>query len=215
MRNNNRFNTQIYDAYHSATTKYYNALLILLITAPLVVICFISLNGPLIFTVTMFLSCIPIVAIVVYLAIIGSKLKYELSPNEFKVTFGIFNKKIPYTQITNIEKTQLALGMKIFGAGMPGLYWGLFTTSTTGNVQAYCTKLTGDDYIALTLSNGPKIVISPKNPDQFLNALNQKNPALKTTYQTSKNEIKKTATANKQICLHTNFNGNYSILHFP
>ena len=190
-RNNN---IDIYDSHHSSTTKYYNTLLILLIAIPLGIGCFISLKGPLLFTLTMFLSCIPIAIIITYLAIISSKLKYELSPNELKITFGIFNKKIPYNQITNIEKTQTTLILKLFGAAMPGLYWGLFKTSI-GNVQAYCTKITGEDYLVLTLSDNQKIIISPKNPQQLLNTLNQQKPPSNTIpYQTNKTKPQKQPT---------------------
>ncbi|MCL2643163.1 MAG: PH domain-containing protein [Candidatus Bathyarchaeota archaeon] len=179
MRNNNNSSTHIYEAHYSSATKYYNLLLGLLIITPLAIGCFISLKGPLVFTAIMFLTCIPITIGLVYLTIISIKLRYELSPKELKVKFGVFNKKIPYTQITNIENVQLSLMLKLFGAGMPGLYWGLFGTSI-GKVQAYCTKLKGD-YIALTLTDGQIIVISPKDPQQFLNALNQQKPHLNTT----------------------------------
>jgi uncharacterized membrane protein len=181
MRNNH--NTQVFDAHYSSATKYYNILLILVIAIPLCIGCFVSLKGPLAFTISMF-ACLPIIALLVYLTISSGNLRYEISDNELKIKILFYTKKIPYTQITNAEKVQLGLMLKLFGAGMPGLYWGMFSTSI-GNAQVYGTKRMGD-YIALTLTTGQKIVISPKDPQQFLNTLSQQKPNLKTTaiYQT-------------------------------
>jgi hypothetical protein len=189
MRNSN---AHIYESHHSSATKYYNLLLILLIATPLAIGCYVSLQGPWLFTLTMFLTCIPIIALITYLAISSNKLKYELTPKELKIKMGLLNKKIPYNQITQTETIQLSLILKIYGAGMPGLYWGTFTTPT-GYTQAYCTKRKGE-YISLTLTNDQKIALSPKNNQQFLNALNQQKN--NTTYQTNK---KTTQTTNNNV----------------
>jgi hypothetical protein len=125
----------------------------------------------------MFLACILPIAIIICFIISSSKTRYELASTELAVKFGLVNKKIAYTEITYIEKVQLTLGLKIFGAGMPGFYWGTFITSI-GNAQVYCTKLCGE-YIALTLTDGQKIVLSPKNNEQFFNALNQQKSPFK------------------------------------
>jgi hypothetical protein len=175
-----------YDAHHSSTTKYYNILLILLIMIPVGYVFFLSLEVSLIFSLVLF-SVMFVLIVAICFAVSRGGLWYELSPTEVRVN-GLFNKKVPYTQITKVEKVQLMLLLKVFGGGLPGLYWGLFSTSI-GNVSVYCTKRSGD-YIMLTLANGQKLLLSPKEPDRFLDAITeQKIPV--GTIQTSEIESEK------------------------
>jgi ABC-type proline/glycine betaine transport system permease subunit len=150
----NSRNINVFDAHYSSAAKYYNALFIFLVAIPLGIGCFVSLNGPIVFTIIMFSCTIPCIALIVYLAISSGRSRYELSCKELGIKILFYNKKISYTQIVNAEKVELSLLVKLFGAGMPGLYCGRFSTSI-GNVQAYATKLKGE-YIALTLKDGKK-----------------------------------------------------------
>ena len=175
MRNSH--NSHVFDAHYSSATKYYNVLLILLIAIPLLIGCFVSLNGSLYLTLFMFSLVLPIIALLIYLAVSTGNVRYELSSKELKIKILFYTKTISYTQIVSVEKAQLTILLKLFGAGLPGLCWGMFSTSI-GNTHVYSTKRMGE-YIVLTLADGKKIVLSPKDNDQFLNALNPQNPNIK------------------------------------
>ncbi len=60
----------------------------------------------------------------------------------------------------------LNLTIRLFGASLPGFHWGLFKT-TVGKAHVYATMISGD-FIVITLNDGEKLVLSPRNPLLFL-----------------------------------------------
>jgi hypothetical protein len=161
----------IYDSHHSKTTKYYGLLFLLIFAIPIGILLFLMLEGPLFFTVIMFSTLLGVYLVMAYFTFASSSLKYELSAKELRIRFGLINKKIAYSQISRVEKVQLSLSLRLFGASLPGFHWGFYRTSI-GNAHVYGTRISGD-YIVITLQNGEKIAISPQEPDRFLNAINE------------------------------------------
>jgi len=107
-----------------------------------------------------------------YFTLASGSLRYELSVKEFRIRFGLVNKKIIYARINSVEKVWLTLILRLFGASLPGFHWGLYKTNI-GNAHVYGTRISGD-FIVITLENGEKIAISPEEPDHFLNAINER-----------------------------------------
>jgi hypothetical protein len=160
----------IYDSHHSKATKYYGLFFLLIFAIPISILLYLMIDGPLFFTVIMFSILLGVYLVMAYFTFASGSLKYELSAKELRIRFGLINKKIAYSQIISVEKVYVSLSLRLFGASLPGVHWGLYRTNI-GNAHVYGTKISGD-YIVLTLNNGQKIAISPQEPDQFLNALN-------------------------------------------
>jgi hypothetical protein len=104
-----------------------------------------------------------------YFTLAGGSLKYELTAEDFRIRFGLFNKKIAYSRISSVENVSLSLNLRLFGASLPGFHWGLYRTNI-GNAHVYGTRISGE-YIVLTLQNGQRIAISPEETDRLLEAL--------------------------------------------
>lgn len=162
----------IYHSYHSKTTKYYSLIFILILAIPIGILLYLSLEGSIFFTIFMFSTLLGLLLILTSFSLASSSLKYELSAKDFRVKFGLINKKISYTKITNAEQVQLSLSLRLFGASLPGFHWGLYRTNI-GNAHVYGTRISGD-FIVITLEDGEKIAVSPQEPERFFNAINDK-----------------------------------------
>jgi len=168
----NKDTTTIYESHRSKTTKYYGLLFILILAIPICYFLYLSLEGPIFFTVFMFSILLGLLLIMAYFTLASGSLRYELSVKEFRIRFGLVNKKIIYARINSVEKVWLTLILRLFGASLPGFHWGLYKTNI-GNAHVYGTRISGD-FIVITLENGEKIAISPEEPDHFLNAINER-----------------------------------------
>lgn len=164
-------NATIYESHHSKTTKYYGLIFLLIFAIPIGFLLFLMLEGPLFFTAIMFSTLMGLYIAMAYFTLASSSLKYELSTKGLRIRFGLINKKIAYSKISRVEKVQLSLSLRLFGASLPGLHWGLYRTNL-GNAHIYGTRISGD-YVLLTLQNDEKIAISPQDSDSFLNAINE------------------------------------------
>jgi hypothetical protein len=165
-------NAQTYLPHYSGRTKYYGLIFILIIAIPIGILLYFTLQGSLLFAISMFSTLLGVLAVLAYFTFSSGSLKYTLTPNEFQINFGLIKKRVPYRQITNVEKINLSLSLRLFGASLPGLHWGLFRT-TIGNAHVYATKVNGE-FVLITLADGEKIVLSPKEPSQFVDALHGK-----------------------------------------
>jgi hypothetical protein len=162
----------IYEAHRSKTTKYYGLLFVLIIAIPIGLFLYLSLEGPIFFTVFMFSILLGLLVTMAYSTLASGSLRYELSNKALRVSFGLFNKTIAYSRISSAERVQLTLSLRLFGASLPGFHWGLYRTSI-GNAHVYGTRISGD-FIVVTMLNGERIAVSPEEPERFLNALNEK-----------------------------------------
>jgi hypothetical protein len=165
-------NTQTYLPHYSGKTKYYGLIFILIIAVPIGTLLYLTLQGPVLFSISMSSILLGVLAVLVCFTFSGGSLKYTITPKELQINFGLLKKRVPYRQITNVEKINLQLSLRLFGASLPGLHWGLFRI-TVGNAHVYATKINGE-FVLITLADGEKIALSPKEPDQFVDALSGK-----------------------------------------
>jgi hypothetical protein len=165
-------NDTIFESHNSKTTRYYGLVFLLIFAVPIGILLFLMLEAPLSFTVVMFSMLLGLYLVLAYLTLASGSLKYELSAKELRIRFGLVTKRVTYTRINSAERLQLSLSIRLFGASLPGFHWGLYRTSI-GNAHVYGTRISGE-YIVITLQNGEKIAISPKEPNRFLNAINER-----------------------------------------
>jgi hypothetical protein len=102
----------------------------------------------------------------------GRRMSYELGEKGFIVNFGLMKFKTPYSSIRNVQISPVTLLLRIFGGSWPGLHWGIFQ-SDIGRVHVYSTRRRGD-FILMNLVDGKKIVLSPEEPDKFLDEMNDR-----------------------------------------
>ncbi len=158
-------------AHQTGKTKYYGIIFIVILAIPIGILLYLIAQGPLAFAAAMFVTLIGVLAFLTYFTLKSGSLKYEVTPREVRVAFGLLTKRVPYKQIVKVEKAEMSLSLRLFGASLPGFHWGLFTTSI-GRVHVYATKIKGEFVIA-TLKDGEKIALSPEDPDQLIAALNE------------------------------------------
>ena len=109
------------------------------------------------------------------MSFLGNRLIFKIQENEFSVNFGLSKRKIPFSSIRNVKLSKTTLLLRIFGAGWPGLYWGLYKTKNAGNVWVYSTKRTGS-FVLIEQVDGKKVAVSPENPKLLFDELvSQKN----------------------------------------
>ncbi|MGD6850690.1 MAG: PH domain-containing protein [Candidatus Bathyarchaeia archaeon] len=161
----------VFPAHHSATSKYYGLIFLLIIAVPIGIILYLTLEGPLIYSVFMFGILLGVLALLSYFVVAGGNTRYELSAKALRVNFGLLRKTVDYTRIDKVEVVNLGLSLRLFGASLPGFHWGLFRTSV-GSLHVYATKISGD-FVVLTLADGEKLALSPQNPQRLLEALEQ------------------------------------------
>jgi len=111
------------------------------------------------------------------------------------VNFGLSKRKIPYASISKVELSHTTLLLRLFGASLPGLHWGLYRAEDVGNVWVYSTKIKGD-FVLIDLTDGKRIVISPEDPKLFSDELN----AWKSKFGTeSLGEVERFETSRKIV----------------
>ncbi|XHH10516.1 MAG: PH domain-containing protein [Candidatus Bathyarchaeia archaeon] len=161
-----------FPAHQSASSKYFSLIFILIFAIPIGIILYLSLEGPLIFSVLMFSVLLGVLSLLTYFALAGGSTRYEVSSKSLRINFGLLKKTIPYPRIAKAEIVDLSITLRLFGASLPGVHIGLFRTSI-GNVHAYATKLSGT-FVVLTLADGQKYALSPEEPQGLLNMIEQK-----------------------------------------
>jgi uncharacterized membrane protein len=186
-------NTEIFSAHHSGKNKYYNSIFILIIAIPIGIILYLTLEGPIVFSAVMFTILLGVLFLLTYFALSTGNSKYELSTTSLAVNFGLIKKRFDYRLIAKVEIVNLRLLIRLFGASLPGFHWGLFKTSI-GNAHVYATKIEGS-FILLTLNDGERIVLSPEEPERFLETIKQRKPF--SDDQTGKETTEETRSAKK------------------
>jgi hypothetical protein len=111
--------------------------------------------------------------LIVYASYASGRTAYVLGENELRVSFPLSPLRISYSKIRSAGKVETSLRFRLFGGSFPGSHWGTFTTSSLGIAQVYATRYKGE-FVLLELSDGNKVLISPKEPDAFLEALREK-----------------------------------------
>jgi hypothetical protein len=202
-----RTNIEIFKARHSEKNKYNSIIFILIIAIPIGIILYLTLEGPIILSALMFAILIGILLLLAYFSFSAGSSRYELSSKNLEVRFGLIRKSVAYERIARVEIENLNLLIRLFGASLPGLHWGLFKTSV-GNAHVYATKIKGS-FILLTLDDGKKIVLSPEDPTSFLETLEERKPHFDG--QIPEESEKETRSAKKD-CLYSGL-GSFSYVH--
>ena len=113
-----------------------------------------------------------IVEIVMFLAIASIyRTRYVVTNNELIIkTSSIIggSKTIPLNTITSAERTLIPFGFKLFGASFHGGYYYLPSLG-----RAFMAITNYHDGILIKAKNG-NYVITPNNPENFIETLNQK-----------------------------------------
>jgi len=167
-------NKKIFKAHHSGKNKYYNLIFILIIAIPISIILYLTLEGPIVFSALMSTILLGVLFLLAYFAVSTGSSKYELSTTSLSVNFGLLKKRFDYDRIIKVEIVNLRLLLRLFGASLPGLHWGLYKTSI-GNAHVYATKIEGS-FILLTIDDGERIVLSPEEPERFLETIKERKP---------------------------------------
>ena len=70
-----------------------------------------------------------------------------------------------------VSKEEMGLPIRTFGNGGLFGFTGKFFSDRLGKMQWYCTRT--DNYVLLQLANGTRLIITPDEPQAFVNALLQ------------------------------------------
>jgi hypothetical protein len=120
-------------------------------------------------------SLLPIAVsgLIIYASYSAGKMRYLLDEEGIRISFPLSPLKVGYGKIRAAGKVNTTLNFRLFGGSLPGAHWGTFTTSGLGNAQVYATRYKGE-FVLLELSDGMKMLITPSDPDAFVEALKSK-----------------------------------------
>ncbi|MFH0897576.1 MAG: PH domain-containing protein [Candidatus Bathyarchaeota archaeon] len=165
--------SQPFTAENSRKSLKWAVLLALLIDVPFILVPLFSSGEP--EPVLLLVMFIPfaISGLIVYSSYAARRMEYVLENDALRVSFPLSPLRISYTKIRCAGKVETSLRFRLFGGRLPGVHWGAFTTSSLGNAQVYATRYKGE-FVILELSDGEKILISPREPNAFLEALRGK-----------------------------------------
>jgi hypothetical protein len=117
---------------------------------------------------------LPLFNILIILLAYYFSVKSYLVDNQFITIKRPFtNVKINRQEIANISAIELEAmkgALRLFGSSGVFGYYGIFRNSTLKNFTMYGTQT--ENYILIELQNGKKIVLTPDEPEAFLNATN-------------------------------------------
>lgn len=116
------------------------------------------------------LLLIPTVGIMLYYVRLPHSIRYVLEDDAVVVHGGRVHLRLPYGQITRVEGGPLkGAPMRVYGAALPGLYWGNFTWRAAGGKL----KLLATRYkpIVLVQTNALTVGVSPEEHDRFVTEL--------------------------------------------
>ena len=116
---------------------------------------------------------VAISGLIIYSSYAAGRMEYVLGEYELRVSFPLSPLRISYGKIKGAGKVETSLRFRLFGGSLPGAHWGTFTTSSLGSAQVYSTRYKGE-FVLLELSDGVKVLISPREPDAFVEALRRK-----------------------------------------
>ncbi len=161
---------KIFRPSQTRNTIVWGLIVLAIIDTPLMLLFFLGFQGPALFLISMGAILILVDGLILSLTFLGKRMSYRLGDDEFTVNFGLSKRKIPYSSIGDVQLSHTTLMLRLFGASWPGLHWGLHKAKDVGRVWVYSTKMRGD-FVLMDLVNGKKIVISPEDPEVFLNEI--------------------------------------------
>ena len=156
---------------------------------------FLGSQGPMFLLIILGVLLLLVDGVILFLTFLGKKMSYKLGVNDFTVNFGLSKRIIPYASISKVQLSHTTLLLRLFGASLPGLHWGLYKSKDVGNVWVYSTMMKGD-FVLINLVDGKKIAISPEDPKMFSDEINTR----KSTFGTaSLSEVEKFETSRKVV----------------
>jgi hypothetical protein len=170
--------SETFSASNSGKTLQFGIALALVLDIPFAAI-LISIWGakPDALALLVFLIPVTISGFLIYISFLARKMTYVLREKDLYVDFPISTLQLRYEEIKSAGKVETSLAFRLFGGSWPGVHWGVFTTTNVGNVQAYATRYKGA-FILLEVNDGSRVLLSPENPDGFLEALNERTEAV-------------------------------------
>jgi hypothetical protein len=126
-------------------------------------------------TTILLTSLLPIAvsALIIYSSYAAGKMTYILDEEGMRINFPLSPLRVSYGKIRAAGKVNTTLNLRLFGGSLPGAHWGTFATSGLGNAQVYATRYKGE-FVLLELSDGGKVLLTPSDPDAFVEALKAK-----------------------------------------
>jgi hypothetical protein len=181
---------EAFSAEVSGKSVWWGIGIALLLDAPLIALLIFSGGIPNTIAFGIILFPLIITGLLIYITIAARKMSYILKEDVLYIDFSVSPLSLPYNKIIAAGKVETQLIFRIFGGSWPGVHWGMFSTKNIGNVQAYLTDYKGE-FIQLEVSDGTRVLLSPKEPDVFLEALKKRvdfvSP-LSSKYATSKED---------------------------
>jgi hypothetical protein len=130
-----------------------------------------------------FLLLVPGVVICLVAGILGSALlsargaRFEVSPAGLRLRGDVYGRLIPIDQLRGASATrvdlkampELAPSRRTFGTGLPGYRSGWYRLRNGERALLYLTDEARAVYVPTTA--GYSVLLSPRDPDQFLSAL--------------------------------------------
>lgn len=114
-----------------------------------------------------------------YFAWAAKNLRYEIDEQNLTIKWAFNKKTIPLANIRGFNRIVGTSATKVVGASLPGLHMGSFTNPTgKGSINLFATRLWGE--ILLIRTKWEVIGITPENPEEFLEDLTRKIPALES-----------------------------------
>jgi hypothetical protein len=165
--------SQSFPAGGSGNSLRWAVALALLIDVPVLSGLFLSGGKP--ESVVSPIMIIPLVVsgLIIYSSYAAGRMEYVLGEDGLRVSFLLSPLRVSYSMIRGVGKVETSLRFRLFGGSLPGAHWGTFTTSSLGSAQVYATRYKGE-FVLLELSDGAKVLISPRDPDAFIEALREK-----------------------------------------
>ena len=186
---------KIFRPSQTRNTMIWGLVLVAIVDIPLMVFFFLGFQGPMFLLIILGVIFLLIDGVILFLTFLGKKMSYKLGVNDFTVNFGLSKRIIPYASISKVQLSHTTLRLRLFGASLPGLHWGLYKAKDVGNVWVYSTMMKGD-FVLITLVDGKKIAISPEDPKMFSDEINTR----KSTFGTaSLSEVEKFETSRKVV----------------
>jgi hypothetical protein len=162
-----------FPAYGIGNNIMWAVVLALFIDLPLLLVLLLFGGKPEPVLLLVMIIPLAISGLIIYSSYAAGRMEYVLEEDELRVSFPLSPLRINYGKIKCAEMIETSLRFRLFGGNLPGAHWGSFTTSSLGNAQVYATRYKGE-FVLLELSDGERVLISPREPDSFLGALREK-----------------------------------------
>ena len=164
---------QSFQAEGSGNNLRWAVVFALLIDLPFLLVILFSGGEPEPVLLLVMIVPLAVSGLIIYSSYAAGRMEYVLGEDELRVSFPLSPLRVSYSKIRCARRVETSLHFRLFGGSLPGAHWGTFTTSNLGNAQVYATRYKGE-FVLLELSDGGKVLITPQEPDAFLEALREK-----------------------------------------